>query len=55
MENYLTSIGIFIRQLPPINILVLVQKNPFTDLKYKEINGLLKKDIFAVVIEKDIL
>jgi hypothetical protein len=54
-ENHLTSIGISIRQYPPVDISVLVQEIPFTDLWRKEINGLLKKDIFAVIIEKDVL
>ena len=55
MENHLTSIGISIRQSPPIDISVLVQETPFTDLQRKEINGLLKKGIFAVIMERDIL
>ena len=38
----------------PINILVLVQETPFIDLRRKEINGLLKKGVFAVIIERDI-
>ena len=55
MEIYLTFTGIFTRQYPPVNILVLVQKTPFTDLQYKEINRLLKKGFFAVMTERDIL
>ena len=55
MENHLTSIGISVRQPPPTDISVLVQKNPFMDLKCKEINGLLKKGVFAVIIKKNIL
>ena len=55
MENYLTSIGMSVRQPPPVNILVLVQETPFMDLQYKEINKLLKKGIFVVIMEKDIL
>ena len=55
MENYLTFINISIRQPPLINILVLVQKTLFMDLQYKEINRLLKKGVFVVIIEKDIL
>ena len=39
----------------PADISVLVQETPFTDLQYKEINGLLKKGVFIVVMEKDIL
>ena len=52
IENYLTSAGISARQYPPINILVLVQETPFTDSRYKEINGLLKKGVFTVIIKK---
>ena len=55
MENYLTFTGMSIRQSPPVDILVLVQKTPFTDLQHKEINRLLKKGVFAVVIKRDIL
>ena len=55
IQNYLTSTGISVKQSPPIDILVLVQETPFTDLQYKEINRLLKKGVFAVVTEKDIL
>ena len=55
IENYLTSIGISIRQSPPADILVLVQKTPFIDLRHKEINGLLKKGVFIVITKRDIL
>ena len=59
MENYLTfadtSIDISVRQPLPADILVLVQETPFTDLQYKEINRLLKKGIFVVIIKRDIL
>ena len=55
IKNHLTSTGISIRQSPPIDILVLVQETPFMDSQYKEINGLLKKGIFMVVTERDIL
>ena len=59
MENYLTSIDtstdISARQPPPADILILVQETPFTDLQYKEINRLLKKGIFVVIIKRDIL
>ena len=47
--------GISARQFLYIDILVLVQETPFTDLQYKEINGLLKKGVFAVIIKRDIL
>ena len=43
------------RQSPHADILVLVQEPPFTDSRRKEINGLLKKDIFIVIVERDIL
>jgi len=55
METYLTSVGISARQSLPVDILVLVQETPFMDLQHKEINGLLKKGVFAVITEKDIL
>ena len=55
MENHLTSIEISIKQSPPTDILVLVQETPFTDLQCKEINGLFKKGIFAVIIKRDVL
>ena len=54
-ENYLTSAGTSVRQLPPTDISVLVQETPFTDLRCKEINRLLKKGVFAVIMEKDVL
>jgi hypothetical protein len=54
MENHLTSVGISIRQSPPIDILVLVQETPFTDSRRKEINRLFKKGVFVVVIERDV-
>jgi hypothetical protein len=54
MENYLTSTGTSVKQSPPTDISVLIQEAPFTDSRRKEINGLLKKDVFAVVMEKDI-
>jgi hypothetical protein len=55
MENYLTSIGMSVRQSLPINILFLVQETPFTNLQYKEINKLPKKSVFVVIIKRDIL
>ena len=55
MEIYLTFTGIFIRQYLPVDILVLVQETPFTDLQRKEINKLLKKGVFVVIMERDIL
>ena len=53
-ENHLTSTGISTKQSPPADILVLVQETPFTDLRHKEINGLLEKGVFAVIMERDI-
>ena len=55
MENHLTSTGISTRQSPPANISVLVQETLFIDLRRKEINKLLKKDVFIVIAERDIL
>ena len=62
MENYISFIGISVspigisaRQFPHVNISVLVQETPFTDSRRKEINGLLKKDIFVVIAERDVL
>jgi hypothetical protein len=55
MENYLTSAGTSARQSPPTDISVLVQEIPFTNSQHKEINKLLKKGIFAVIIKRDIL
>jgi len=55
IENHLTSAGISTRQSPPADILVLVQETPFMDSQCKEINGLFKKGVFVVVIERDIL
>ena len=43
------------RQSLYTDILVLIQEPLFTDLQYKEINRLLKKDIFVVIVERDIL
>ena len=37
-----------------MDISVLVQETPFIDSRYKEINGLLKKGVFVVIIEKDV-
>ena len=47
--------GISARQSPHADILVLVQEPPFTDLQHKEINKLLKKNIFIVIAERDVL
>ena len=48
-------IEISTRQSLHINILILIQEAPFTDLQCKEINRLLKKGIFVVIVERDIL
>ena len=53
-EIYLTSAGISVRQYPPADISVLVQETPFTDLRRKEINRLLKKGVFIVIAERDV-
>ena len=50
-----SPIGISVRQSPHIDILVLVQETLFTDLQHKEINRLLKKSIFIVIAERDVL
>ena len=55
IEISISPIGISARQSPHINILVLVQEPPFTDLQCKEINKLLKKSVFVVIVERDIL
>ena len=61
-ENHLTSVGISIssvgisaRQFPHADISVLVQETPFTDSRRKEINKLLKKGVFMVIAERDVL
>ena len=46
--------GISARQSPHIDISVLIQEAPFTDSRRKEINKLLKKGVFAVIIERDV-
>ena len=43
------------RQSLHADILVLVQEPLFMDLRRKEINQLLKKSIFVVIAERDIL
>ena len=50
-----SSAGISARQSLHADILILVQEAPFTDSRHKEINRLLKKGIFAVIIERDVL
>ena len=62
MENHLTSVGISIssvgisaRQFPHADISVLVQETLFTDSRRKEINRLLKKGVFIVIAERDVL
>jgi len=54
-ENHLTSAGISAKQSPPADISVLVQETLFMDLRHKEINGLLKKGVFAIITERDVL
>jgi hypothetical protein len=53
-ENHLTSADAPIKQLLSADISVLVQETPFTDLRRKEINGLLEKGVFAVVTDSDV-
>jgi hypothetical protein len=38
----------------PADILIIIQETPFADSRQKEINGLLKKGVFAAVTEKDV-
>jgi hypothetical protein len=38
----------------PADILIIIQKTPFADSRQKEINGLLKKGVFAAIMEKDV-
>ena len=47
--------SISVRQSPHVDILVLVQEPPFTDLQCKEINRLFKKGVFVVIAERDVL
>jgi hypothetical protein len=54
-ESHLTSIDIRIKKLPPIDILVLIQKVLFIDSRRKEINRLLEKGVFTTIIIKDVL
>jgi hypothetical protein len=53
-ENHLTSADIPIKELPPADILVLIQEALFTDSQRKEINRLLEKGVFITVIVKDV-
>ena len=55
IENHLTSTGISAKQSLPVDISVLVQETPFMDLQHKEINRLLKKGVFVVIMERDVL
>ena len=50
-----SPIGISARQSPYADISVLVQEPPFTDSRCKEINELLKKSVFVVIAERDVL
>jgi hypothetical protein len=53
-ENHLTSIDTPIKELPPADILVLIQEALFTDSRRKEINRLLEKGVFVTIIIKDV-
>ena len=53
-KNYLTSTGTSARQSPPVDISVLVQETLFMDSRHKEINGLLEKGVFVVIMERDV-
>ena len=52
--TFTSSAGISARQSLYADILVLVQETPFTDSRRKEINKLLKKGVFAVIIKRDV-
>jgi hypothetical protein len=54
-ESHLTSADAPVKKLPPMDISVLIQEALFTDLQRKEINRLLEKGVFAVVIDTDVL
>jgi hypothetical protein len=54
-ESHLTSVDAPINKLPPTDISVLIQEALFIDSRRKEINGLLEKGVFAVVIDSNIL
>ena len=54
-KNHLTFINTPIKQLLFTDILVLVQKTPFIDSRYKEINRLLEKGVFIIIIDSNIL
>ena len=53
-ENHLTSINTPIKQLLSADISVLIQKTPFTDSRHKEINRLLEKGVFTIIIDNNI-
>jgi hypothetical protein len=59
MTDYLTSTNISINtsitQLTPVDILIIIQKTPFTNSQQKEINRLLEKGVFTAITKKDIL
>ena len=54
-KNHLTFIDAPIKQLLSPNILVLVQETPFIDSRHKEINRLLKKGVFTIIIDSNVL
>jgi hypothetical protein len=54
-ESHLMSVDAPIKELPPTDILVLIQKALFTDSQRKEINRLLEKSVFATITIKDVL
>jgi hypothetical protein len=54
-KSHLTSADTPIKKLPPTDILVLIQEALFIDSRYKEINRLLEKGVFATITVKDVL
>jgi hypothetical protein len=53
-KGHLTSADAPIKELPPADISVLIQEALFIDSRRKEINRLLEKGVFAVVIDIDV-
>jgi hypothetical protein len=53
-ESHLTSADAPIKEPPPTDILVLIQKALFIDSRRKEINRLLEKGVFTTITVKDV-
>jgi hypothetical protein len=54
-KDHLTLENASVKQPSPADILIIIQDTPFTDLRYKEINGLLEKGVFVTITKKDVL